>query len=186
LASTGWSDWRGQQEAGLSAGRRTVRPVDAPTVVAPLSESFRATALAEREELVRLYQQARERHERLVGEAEQVALEADRYLRAARELGELLGIEDQLSIANLTEELRGERLRHVAAEIVFRTFKPHQQFHYKEWLEHVVAAGYRIGGKNPTATFLTQAAQVEGVVRVGRRTGIYRLEPIAACGEQVA
>jgi hypothetical protein len=149
--------------------------VEEENPIAPLSESFRATALAERKKLVDLYVIARERHEKLSADAERAALEADRYLRTARELGELLGIEDQLSISSLTEELRGERLRQVAAEIVFRHFKPDQEFHYKEWLAYVVAEGYRIGGKNPTATFLTQAAHVEGVVRVGRRTGIYKI-----------
>lgn len=145
----------------------------------PLSQSFRAAALAEREKLVDLYEQARLRHEELALQAEAAAIEADRYLRTARELGELLGIEDQLSIATLSEELRGERLREVAARIVFRHYQPHEQFHYKQWLELVVAEGYRIGGKNPAATFLTQIAQVEGVVRVGRRTGIYAIEALS-------
>lgn len=142
----------------------------------PLSDSFRATAMAERDELVELYQRARERHEAHAVQAEAAAFEADRYLTTARELGELLGVEDQLSISTLTAELRGERLREVAAQVVFRHFRPHEQFHYKQWLELVVAEGYRIGGKNPAATFLTQVAQVDGVVRVGRRTGIYQIE----------
>jgi hypothetical protein len=42
----------------------------------------------------------------------------------------------------------------------------------------VVANGYRIGGKDPVATFLTQVARVESVERVGRRSGLYRLVAI--------
>lgn len=146
-----------------------------------LSESFRSTALAERKKLIELYQRAREQHKDLMAQADQLALEADRYLRTVQELGELIGVEDQLSIAALTEELRGERLREVAARIVFRHFRPDEPFHYKQWLELVVAEGYRIGGKNPAATFLTQVAQVDGIVRVGRRTGLYLIETRGDC-----
>lgn len=140
-----------------------------------LSESFRASALRERETLIARYDDSRRRHEALLQQAEEAAIEADRYLRTIRELGELLGIEDQLSIVTLTEELRGERLRQVAADIVFSHFKPGETFHYKEWLELVVSAGHRIGGKNAPATFLTQVARIEGVERVGRRTGLYQI-----------
>jgi hypothetical protein len=150
-------------------------PVPAPARAPQLSDSFRHSALAEREKLVAMYEECRERHEHHLERANEAALEAERYLRTIRELGELLGFEDQLSIVELTEELRGERLREVAAEIVFRHFKPGEQFHYKQWLELVVNEGHRIGGKNRAATFLTQVARVDGVERVGRRTGLYRV-----------
>jgi hypothetical protein len=156
--------------------------MESSSSLAPLSESFRATARAERDQLIHLYEQTRLRHEQLYEQAEAAALEADRYLRTVQELGELLGIEDQLSIATLSEELRGERLREVASRIVFEHFRPDEHFHYKRWLELVVAEGYRIGGKNPAATFLTQVALVEGVARVGRRTGVYFVESAPAIG----
>lgn len=140
-----------------------------------LSEPFRHSALQERQALVSRYEECRERHETLLEQAATVALEAERYLTTIRELGELLGVEDQLSIVTLTEELRGERLRQVAADIVFRHFRPGVSFHYKEWLELVVAEGHRVGGKNAAATFLTQVAKVEGVEKVGRRTGLYQI-----------
>jgi hypothetical protein len=141
-----------------------------------LSHEFRETAIGERNKLIARYEQARNRHEELAQEANQAAREAERYLKTIRELGELLGIEDQLSITELIPELRGERLREVAAEIVFRHFKPGDPpFHYKRWLELVVNEGHRIGGKNPAATFLTQVARVEGIERVGRRTGLYQV-----------
>ena len=141
-----------------------------------LSEEFRGTALAERDKLIARYESARDRHDNLLQEANGVALEAERYLKTIRELGEILGIEDQLSITELTPELRGERLREVAAEIVFRHFNPGDPpFHYKKWLDLVVSEGHRIGGKNQAATFLTQVARVEGIERVGRRTGLYQV-----------
>lgn len=141
----------------------------------PLSDAFKQSATAEREEFVARYEECRARHEEHLEEANKAAAEAAQYLKTIRELGELLGIEDQLSIAELTEELRGERLRNVAAEIVFRSFGAGEQFHYKQWLELVVNEGHRIGGKNQAATFLTQVARVDGVERVGRRTGLYRI-----------
>jgi hypothetical protein len=141
----------------------------------PLSEPFRLSALKERDALVRRYEECRDRHEALVEQASEAALEAERYLATIRELGELLGVEDQLSIVTLTEELRGERLRQVAADIVFKHFRPGEPFHYKQWLELVVAEGHRIGGKNASATFLTQVAQIEGVHKIGRRTGLYQI-----------
>lgn len=140
-----------------------------------LSESFRQSALDERDTLIARYEHHRERHEALLLQANDAAAEADRCLATIRELGELLGLEDQLTIVNLAEELRGERLRQVAADIVFKHFRPGEPFHYKEWLELVVADGHRVGGKNAQATFLTQVAKVDRVERVGRRTGLYQI-----------
>jgi hypothetical protein len=151
-----------------------VKPAAAASL--PLSDEFRQTAIAERDKLIGRYEHARNRHEEFLVQANETALEAERYLKTIRELGELLGIEDQLSITELTPELRGVRLREIAAETVFRHFKPGDPpFHYKQWLELVVAEGHRIGGKNPAATFLTQVARVDGIERVGRRTGLYQV-----------
>jgi hypothetical protein len=145
-----------------------------------LSDEFRETAIEERNKLIACYEQARNRHDELVQEANQAALEAERYLKTVRELGELVGIEDQLSITELIPELRGERLRDVAADIVFRHFKPGDPpFHYKVWFELVINEGHRIGGKNPAATFLTQVARVHGIERVGRRTGLCQVAEAA-------
>jgi len=92
-----------------------------------------------------------------------------------RELGELLEIEDQLSLTQLSDELRGQRLREVAAAVLWRHHRAGDIVHYKEWFQLVVTEGHQIGGKNPVATFLTQVARVDTVERVGRRSGLYRL-----------
>jgi hypothetical protein len=143
--------------------------------ISPLSEAFRQTAHAEREQLIARYEECRSKHEQLREELEQVALEAERYLRTIRELGEVLEIEDQLSLTALNEELRGDRLREIAAEVLWRHHKAGDVVHYKDWLALVVAEGHRVGGKNSAATFLTQVARETTVERVGRRTGLYRL-----------
>lgn len=151
--------------------------VDAPGPA--LSEKFKATAALEREQLIRRYEECcrtSEHHAELAAEA---AREADRYARAIRELGELIGIEDQLSLVELHDALRGERLRDVAADVLWRHFRDGDVVHYRQWYDLVVSDGYRIGGKNPAATFLTQVARVETVERVGRRSGLYKLRAAA-------
>jgi hypothetical protein len=141
----------------------------------PLSESFLRTALAEREMLITRYEECHARHEALLEQAAQVAREAERYLKTIRELGEVLEIEDQLSISSLNAQLRGNRLREIAADVLWRHYKAGDVVHYKDWLALVVAEGHRVGGKNSAATFLTQVARETTVERVGRRTGLYRL-----------
>jgi len=145
----------------------------------PLSEQFRTTAVAERAALVLRYEECRRRNNHHLALAADAAREGERYARAIRDLGELLGIEDQLSIHSLSAELRGERLRDVATEVLWRHFNEGDVVHYKQWYDLVVAEGHRIGGKDPAATFLTQVARVETVERVGRRSGLYRLRAVA-------
>lgn len=141
----------------------------------PLSAEFQQVAHAEREELRQRYDECVQRslhHAELASEA---AREAERYARALRELGELLGVESQLSLAVLSEDLRGERLRDIAAEVLWRHFREGEVVHYKQWYKLVVDEGFRIGGKSPSATFLTQVARVDTVERVGKRSGLYKL-----------
>lgn len=140
-----------------------------------LSSDFRESAAAEYEALVEHYEECRARCEHYSVLLEEATREADHYARTIRELGEILGIEDQLSIVSLSDEIRGERLREVASQVVWRHFRAGDVVHYKQWLQLVVADGYRIGGKDPTATFLTQVARVNSVERVGKRSGLYKL-----------
>src|SRR5262245_37862688 len=116
-----------------------------------LSPTFRADALAEREKLIERYLECRKAHDKHMELAGTAALSAERYLRTIRELGELLGVEDQLSIVELMPELRGQRLRDVAADIVFRHFRPGEEFHYRQWFDVLISEGHRIGGKNVAA-----------------------------------
>lgn len=140
-----------------------------------LSDEFKASAAVERATLLTRYEEARELSEHHAQLAEQAAREAERYAKTIRELGELLEIEDQLSIVQLSDQLRGERLREIATDVLWRHHRAGDIVHYKQWFDLVVADGYRIGGKNPAATFLTQVARVASVERVGRRSGLYKL-----------
>ena len=144
-----------------------------------LTPGFEDTAAREREILLERYTECKARAEHHHELAADATREAERYAKTIRELGELLGIEDQLSLSDLSDQLRGERLREVAADVLWRNFHAGDVVHYKQWQECVVSEGYRIGGKNPTATFLTQVARVESVERIGRRSGLYKLTATA-------
>jgi hypothetical protein len=144
-------------------------------VAITLSDEFKTSAAMERATLLTRYEEARALSEHHAQLAEQAAREAGRYAKTIRELGELLEIEDQLSIVQLSDQLRGERLREIATDVLWRHHRAGDIVHYKQWFDLVVADGYRIGGKNPAATFLTQVARVQTVERVGKRSGLYRL-----------
>jgi hypothetical protein len=157
-----------------SVRTRTYRaPVAKPPIV--LSREFKASAALERKKWIEHFEEARARADNHQQLADEAAREAERYAKTIRELGELLELEDQLSIVALSDQLRGERLREIASEVLWRHHSVDDIVHYKHWFELVVADGYRIGGKDPAATFLTQVARVESVERVGRRSGLYRL-----------
>jgi len=141
-----------------------------------LSDDFKATAATERDRLLARYEECVTRSEHHAELADEAAREAQRFARTIRELGELLGIEDQLSITELHDELRGERLREVAAKVLWQHFGEGDVVHYKQWFNLVTAEGHRIGGKNPAATFLTQVARESTVERMGRRSGLYKLK----------
>jgi hypothetical protein len=51
--------------------------------------------------------------------------------------------------------------------------------HYRAWFEALVESGYRISGRDPLATFLTQVTRIDRVQSVGRRSGLYRLRAAA-------
>lgn len=69
--------------------------------------------------------------------------------------------------------LRGKKLREVALDILTKHQPPGQPIHYREWYQLVREAGYTIGGKDPTATFLTNVAKLDTVASVGKRSGLY-------------
>jgi hypothetical protein len=175
---TDWINWLAQLAAPVDPSDRVSRFSSVKPGPA-LSDDFKETAAAERDRLLSRHAECVARSEHHSQRAEDAAREADRIARTIREIGELLGIEDQLSITELHDELRGERLREVAAKVIWQHFREGDVVHYKQWFDLVVAEGHRIGGKNPAATFLTQVARVSTVERMGRRSGLYKLKVVA-------
>jgi hypothetical protein len=105
--------------------------------------------------------------------------DVDRELGAAerllRQIDEILGLAPQLPIEASHEELRGQRLREVAIAVLEERRGAGVVIHYTEWLELLAEAGVRVGGKNPSATLLTQLAKADRVESVKARSGLYRL-----------
>lgn len=127
---------------------------------AALSE--RLTALERRLEL----------HRGIVGELE---VEQAVLQRLLREIDELSDRRPQLRIERLDKQLRGRRIQEVAVEVLRRRGGPDQVVHYREWFGMLAAEGFEIAGRDPLNTFLTSVGRADGVVRVGRRSGLYRL-----------
>jgi hypothetical protein len=80
-----------------------------------------------------------------------------------------------MAICEISEELRGERLREVALEVLQRLSASGDPVHYRIWFDELVQMGFKVGGRDPLATFLTQVTRMNRVESVGRRSGLYRL-----------
>jgi hypothetical protein len=143
--------------------------------LADLSEHVRAAVERERplvaERLGALQAQA-ERLHAVVAELERDVQETARLLR---HIDELLGDAPQLSLDALHGELRGQRLREIAVEVLRQKKGVGSVVHYRDWYALLVEAGLRVAGKDPLATFLTQIVQAPGVESIRPRSGLYRL-----------
>jgi hypothetical protein len=96
-----------------------------------------------------------------------------------RAIEEVAGLAPQMAICNISEELRGERLREVAVDVLRRLAKSGDPIHYRAWFDALVESGFRVSGRDPLATFLTQITRIDEVESVGRRSGLYRLRVAA-------
>jgi hypothetical protein len=109
---------------------------------------------------------------RTVLEQLEMQLAADQGL--LREIEELTDRRPQMRLERLDRELRGQRLREVAVEVLRRRGEG-DAVHYREWFSLVRAEGWEVRGRDPLNTFLTEVGRTTGVERVGQRTGLYRL-----------
>jgi hypothetical protein len=113
--------------------------------------------------------------ERLRALVERLEEQVARDERFLTELESACGLADQLRIEELDPVLRGERLREVALEVLAEEIGPGREIHYRDWFGLLQRAGHQIGGRDPLATFLAQVNRADGVVSIGRRSGLYRL-----------
>ena len=121
--------------------------------------------------------QQREQVDRLRAVAEQVEEQTARDEHLLQELAAALGLSSQLSIDDLSQRLRGQRLQKVALEVLRLRWEADQPIHYREWFDLVQEEGHRVGGKDPLATFLAQINRAPEVESLGGRSGRYRLVP---------
>lgn len=143
--------------------------------VKPLTDDFVAAAKAEREHLAARLAEAQERVEHFEACAAEARDEAESLARLIRDLEEMLGMASQIAMCEIDEELRGERLREVALDVLHEKAGDGTPIHYREWFAALNEAGFRVVGKDPLASFLTQVSRIDRVEKIGRRTGLYRL-----------
>jgi hypothetical protein len=144
-----------------------------------LSANFIAAAIDQRETLQKNVQKLRTEVEALRAKADELETKAALDERLLRELEDILELAPQLRVDLQTEELRGQRLRQVAIEILENELGAGESIHYRDWFRLVRAAGHRVAGKDPMASFLTQVSRSDAVEPLGARSGRYRLRPAA-------
>lgn len=140
-----------------------------------LSTDFVEAAVAEREKLALRLSEAQERVDHFEKLASAARDEAASLAVSIRAIEEMVGLSPQIALCEISEELRGERLREVALEVLRRRSSSGDPIHYRVWFEALEECGYRVSGKDPLATFLTQVSRIDRVEKVGRRSGLYRL-----------
>jgi hypothetical protein len=141
----------------------------------PLSDDFLVAAVSQRETLLQSVERLRAEVHELRARADELDARAALDERLLRELEDVLELAPQLRVDLQTDDLRGRRLRQVAIEILQNELGVGESIHYREWFRLVRAAGHRVAGKDPVATFLTQVSRADAVESVGARSGRYRL-----------
>lgn len=144
--------------------------------VVSLSEGTRQVVEGEREAVATRLADLRRQSEQLHALVDQVDAELEGAAALLRGMDEMLGRAPQLGLESLNEQLRGERLRQVAVELLRMRRGAGVVIHYREWFELIAAEGVRVGGKDPMATFLTQIGKSPEVETVRPRSGLYRLK----------
>jgi hypothetical protein len=137
-----------------------------------LDEALLSEAVA----LARRIEAQADQAERLRSLADRVDDQTQRDRRLLEELEGALGRSVQLSIDDLDRRLRGQRLLAVAIRILEEKVGQGRDIHYRDWFQLLRSDGYRVGGKDPAATFLAQINRAEAVESVGKRSGRYRLK----------
>lgn len=157
---------------GHPAGRLQSRPVGA----VHLSEA--ATEVVERERIAVAARVAdlRRESEALHHLVDQIDTDLKSQERTLRQMEEMLGLAPQLALEAQYEDLRGQRLREIAVELLRQRRGVGAEIHYMDWFALLEAEGVRIGGKNRTATFLTQIRKAPQIESVRPRSGLYRLK----------
>jgi hypothetical protein len=144
-----------------------------------LSTSFVEAAIAERDRLAMLLTEAQDRAAHFEALATEAHAESASLAASIRAIEETAGLSPQLALCEISEELRGERLREVALEVLRRRFPDADSIHYRAWFDALLESGYRVSGKDPLASFLTQVSRINRVEKLGRRSGLYRLRAAA-------
>jgi hypothetical protein len=146
-----------------------------PTADDRLSAEFLELARRQRETLRKRIKLTLAKAGALSAQAKELEQHAAADAVLLREIEDVLDLAPQLRVDLQTEELRGQRLRDVAVEILRAEVGAGTPIHYRDWFRLVRDAGHRIAGTNPLAAFLTVVSRSEQVERMGTRSGMYQL-----------
>src|SRR5918992_957213 len=114
-----------------------------------LSDGARQVIVAERSTVAARVADLRRQSESLHVVVEQVDGDLASGERLLRRMDEMLGLAPQLAIDDLREELRGQRLREVAVDVLRLRRGVGVVIHYTEWFDLLTREGVRVGGKSP-------------------------------------
>jgi hypothetical protein len=140
-----------------------------------LSKRVHDTVARERDVVAARLTALEEQSRRLHGLAAAVDADISETARLLRGIDEMLGRAPQLSLDGLDREVRGQKLRELAVELLRKKKGRGAVIHYRDWYEMLVATGIRVGGRDPLATFLTHVSRADDVESVRPRSGLYRL-----------
>jgi len=141
-----------------------------------LSDEARAVVARERESVVGRVADLRRQSEQLHVIVDGVDADLENAELLLRRMDEILGLAPQLALETLHEQLRGQRLREIAVEVLRVKRGVGTVIHYREWFALLADEGVRVGGRDPMATFLTQIGKAPEVETVKPRSGLYRLK----------
>jgi hypothetical protein len=169
--------WRRPRTSRSLRRARPLRCIESPFVaVVQLSEHVREAVEREREIVLQRLSALRSQADRLHILVTEIDRDVEETGQLLRSIDEMLGLAPQLSLEAFHGELRGQRLREIAVELLREKKGVGSVVHYREWYELLRDAGLRVAGKDPLATFLTQIARAPGVESVRPRSGLYRLQ----------
>lgn len=95
---------------------------------------------------------------------------------AARALRRMVSIEEAAEPSpDSAPLLRGEDLRRVVVQVASGIAVDGRPFYYRDLFALVERAGYRVGGRDPLATFLTTLSRTPEFEAQGGRSGMYLL-----------
>lgn len=142
------------------------------------SDDFLEKALVERAAIAARLEDSQRRVDALLRElaVAESQLNSDRV--ALTELEELLGVAPQLPLLVDEAGLGGRALREAAVQVLLDE-NIRGPIHYTDWFERLSQAGYRVRGKNPVATFLTQISRDDRVEPIGSKSGLYKVSAAA-------
>jgi hypothetical protein len=141
-----------------------------------LSDEARTVVARERESVVGRVADLRRQSEQLHVIVDGVDAELENAELLLRRMDEILGLAPQLALETLYKQLRGQRLREIAVEVLRAKRGVGMVIHYREWFALLADEGVRVGGRDPMATFLTQIGKAPEVETVKPRSGLYRLK----------